>query len=639
MRIAVIGAGVCGLGAAYLLSRAHEVELFERAARAPAGTSTRCATAASRSTRASSSTTSRTTRSSTRLFRELGVADAGVRDVVLGQLRRLRARVVRPAAVRAARRNAASPRFLSLLWEVGRWLRTARRSLDEADYEERTLDALRRRARLLAAVPHALPRPAHLGALVDRARARARVPGRRTRSASSSNHGMLGFGRYRWRTVTGGAETYVARAARTARAAACTSGSACARVRRTAGRRRAADRRRRGAPLRRRRRRDARATRRFALLADPSDEERRRARRVRVHAERRRAPHRRALPAPRRTAARASWNYQRERRGEADRDVLPEPRSSSSRRTIDYCVTLNRTDEIDPETRSSRARATGTRSSRVESLRRAARAAARSPARGARVRGRVPRQRLPRGRPRVGRARGRRAGGAPGELGALHGHARPRAPRAARGTSFRYPRRVLPARPRRAARARAAPPALLGQPAERRLVPRPRPLRRRRDAAQGGGRRASARSGAGGRARPRRSTQLRVLGYVFNPVTFYWCYGADGWLACMVAELEQHVRRAPARAAATGGASLRARRSGSTSRRSSASTRATSTRSPSRATRCGRGSTCARTARRPLTAVLHGRRRELTNREPRRLPRPLPADAAAGDRRSSTGRR
>ena len=31
--------------------------------------------------------------------------------------------------------------------------------------------------------------------------------------------------------------------------------------------------------------------------------------------------------------------------------------------------------------------------------------------------------------------------------------------------------------------------------------------------------------------------QLRVLGYVFNPVSFYWCYGRDGALRCMVAEL------------------------------------------------------------------------------------------------------
>lgn len=32
-------------------------------------------------------------------------------------------------------------------------------------------------------------------------------------------------------------------------------------------------------------------------------------------------------------------------------------------------------------------------------------------------------------------------------------------------------------------------------------------------------------------------TQLRVLGYVFNPVSFYWCYREDGTLACMVAEV------------------------------------------------------------------------------------------------------
>lgn len=32
-------------------------------------------------------------------------------------------------------------------------------------------------------------------------------------------------------------------------------------------------------------------------------------------------------------------------------------------------------------------------------------------------------------------------------------------------------------------------------------------------------------------------TQLRVLGHVFNPVSFYWCYRADGVLSCMIAEL------------------------------------------------------------------------------------------------------
>jgi DUF1365 family protein len=32
-------------------------------------------------------------------------------------------------------------------------------------------------------------------------------------------------------------------------------------------------------------------------------------------------------------------------------------------------------------------------------------------------------------------------------------------------------------------------------------------------------------------------TQPRVLGYVFNPVSFYWCYRGNGSLSCIVAEL------------------------------------------------------------------------------------------------------
>jgi DUF1365 family protein len=32
-------------------------------------------------------------------------------------------------------------------------------------------------------------------------------------------------------------------------------------------------------------------------------------------------------------------------------------------------------------------------------------------------------------------------------------------------------------------------------------------------------------------------TNLRAFGYVFNPVSFYYCYAADGRLACMVAEV------------------------------------------------------------------------------------------------------
>ena len=44
-------------------------------------------------------------------------------------------------------------------------------------------------------------------------------------------------------------------------------------------------------------------------------------------------------------------------------------------------------------------------------------------------------------------------------------------------------------------------------------------------------------TGDGEIARVLMLTQLRVCGYVFNPVTFSWCYRADGELSCMVAEL------------------------------------------------------------------------------------------------------
>lgn len=41
--------------------------------------------------------------------------------------------------------------------------------------------------------------------------------------------------------------------------------------------------------------------------------------------------------------------------------------------------------------------------------------------------------------------------------------------------------------------------------------------------------------GAGGRIEV--LTNLRVLGYVFNPVSFWWCRRGDGSLACIVAEV------------------------------------------------------------------------------------------------------
>ena len=107
------------------------------------------------------------------------------------------------------------------------------------------------------------------------------------------------------------------------------------------------------------------------------------------------------------------------------------------------------------------------------------------------VRRRAPRQRLPRGRPRVRRARRRVAGGRLVRSALYEGtlmHAR----RTPVRNVFRYPVSYwlldldeLPELDRRLR-------ALLRQPAERRLLPRPRPLRRRPVGEAGGDRRSPA---------------------------------------------------------------------------------------------------------------------------------------------------
>lgn len=133
MRIAVIGGGISGLGAAYVLSRAHEVEVFERHDR-PGGH----ANTVVRHGLALDTGFLVHNRPSYpllgRLFRELGVAthatdmsfSVSCPDCGLEYSGR------RPFA---QGRNAASPRFAALLWEIGRWLRTAPRSLGRAEAE------------------------------------------------------------------------------------------------------------------------------------------------------------------------------------------------------------------------------------------------------------------------------------------------------------------------------------------------------------------------------------------------------------------------------------------------------------------------------------------------------------------------
>ena len=342
MRVAVVGAGISGLGAAYLLSRAHDVEVFERAAYAGGHTNTVEHDGLELDTGFLVHNEPNYPLL-TRLFRELGVETQPSEmsfSVSCGHCG-LEWSGRRPFA---QRRNLVSARFAGLLWEVTRWLRTAVRSLDERDYERHTLEdyvAERRysegfRTHFLVPLTSALWSTAPERALDFPAAYAIRF---------FANHGMLGFGRFRWRTVRGGSHSYVARIAQVLGsrlhvglgARAIRRGPDGVDVTTDDGDTRRFD----GVVV------ATHADQALRLLADPSKDERHvlgafryTANETVLHTDSRFLPHARS--------ARASWNYQ------VNGAVRPTMtywlnRLQRLETDVDYCVTLNRTEQIDPE--------------------------------------------------------------------------------------------------------------------------------------------------------------------------------------------------------------------------------------------------------------------------------------------------
>ena len=333
MRVAVVGAGISGLGAAYLLARAHDVEVFEQAGRA--GGHTR--TIRSRGLALDTGFLVHNERNYPlllRLFRELGVAtQESEMSFSVSCACGLEYSGRRPFA---QPQRLADPRFHGLLWEIGRWLRTARRSLERVDCESwslgRYLDERRfsERFRRHFIVPLT-------SALWSTAPGRALEFPAAYAIRFFENHGMLGFGRFGWRYVTGGSDTYV-------RALAERLGASLHVDLGARALRRGPD----GVELTTEdgetRRFDAaviatHADQALALLADPSEDERRvlgafpyTRNDVVLHTD--------ASFLPRTRAARASWNY---RLGDDGRPTVTYYLNRLQRLDgdRDYCVTLN----------------------------------------------------------------------------------------------------------------------------------------------------------------------------------------------------------------------------------------------------------------------------------------------------------
>jgi predicted NAD/FAD-binding protein len=209
MRVAVVGTGIAGLGAAYLLSRRHEVEVFEQADYVGGHTNTIPTPLPDGRVLALDTGFIVHNRENypnlIRLFDELGVRtqESEMSFSVSCARCGLEYSGARPWT---QWQNLRSPAFLALLGEIVRFMRTAERAA--ARHEGETLAQFAARSRY--------SRRFRDHFLVPLAASIWSTSPAETLDFPASyairffaNHGMLRFRRFRWRTVTGGSQTYV----------------------------------------------------------------------------------------------------------------------------------------------------------------------------------------------------------------------------------------------------------------------------------------------------------------------------------------------------------------------------------------------------------------------------------------------
>lgn len=217
-RVAVIGAGVSGLTAAYVLQRAYDVTLFEAESRLGGHAHTHDLPHVSVDSGFIVHNHA-TYPNLIRLFGELGVAtqDSEMSMSVRDESSGLEYAGARGAAgLFAQKRNLANPRHLAMLAEVLRFHRAARRTLSGHTElaEEVTLGEFLRAHRFSRYFVDTFAVPVVSAVWSSGAELSMQYPARYL-FAFLANHGLLSVGgSHQWKTVVGGSARYVEKAAK-----------------------------------------------------------------------------------------------------------------------------------------------------------------------------------------------------------------------------------------------------------------------------------------------------------------------------------------------------------------------------------------------------------------------------------------